>query len=357
MVEIPIRNIYYLLCYAWNKLEERDLVNVDAEAFKDLPNLFAKVLANGLSHLFKKGLDRNYIAEDHEYPGIKGKLLLSETLKRSSIIKGRTHCSFDEFSHDVLHNQLLKATLVRLLHYDGLSKKVREEISVMHQRFHNVSDIKLNRRFFFQVTLHRNNSFYKFLLNICLLIHDNLLFDQSKGTWNFRDFIRDEDQMAALFEKFILNFYKRELSKEWNVSVEIIKWQAVALSGSSLDYLPRMKTDISLTSRSRKIIIDAKYYKEAMVRHYDSDKFRAGHVYQMNAYMTNVDTSGCEGKSIEGILIYPTVETSFNQSFKLPNGYLLGFQTLDLRDDWQAIEMSLLRAIKSTITEELKRFI
>ena len=28
-MKIPIQNIYYLLCYAWNKLDEKDIVDED----------------------------------------------------------------------------------------------------------------------------------------------------------------------------------------------------------------------------------------------------------------------------------------------------------------------------------------
>jgi len=40
-VDIPIQNVYYLLCYAWDRLEERDIVNVDADGSADVLNLLA----------------------------------------------------------------------------------------------------------------------------------------------------------------------------------------------------------------------------------------------------------------------------------------------------------------------------
>ena len=60
-MKVPIQNIYYLLCYAWDKLEERDLVDVSMSDYTQLADLFAKVLINGTTYLFKKGLDRDYI--------------------------------------------------------------------------------------------------------------------------------------------------------------------------------------------------------------------------------------------------------------------------------------------------------
>ncbi|MBN2439660.1 MAG: hypothetical protein JXL20_13790 [Deltaproteobacteria bacterium] len=55
--KIPIQNIYYLLCYAWNRLEERDIVDVTGIDSTNLADLFAKVLIGGVGHLFKRGFD------------------------------------------------------------------------------------------------------------------------------------------------------------------------------------------------------------------------------------------------------------------------------------------------------------
>lgn len=53
-MEIPVENVYYLLCYAWDKLAEKDVVNIDPTKSTDLVNLFARVLASGIDHLLKK---------------------------------------------------------------------------------------------------------------------------------------------------------------------------------------------------------------------------------------------------------------------------------------------------------------
>jgi 5-methylcytosine-specific restriction enzyme subunit McrC len=298
-----------------------------------------------LNHLFKRGVDRNYIANSEDYRGIKGKLILSESLKRTTFPNGRAHCTYDDFSYDVLHNQVIKATLRRLMSYPSLDASLRDDLTILYHRFHDVSEITLTRRHFSQVVLHRNNTFYKFLLHVALVIYDNLLFDRSEGQWMFRDFFRDEDRMAKLFEKFILNFYKIQLKGQYHVGVEIIRWQAEAVGDSSLDYLPQMQTDISISSASRKIIIDAKFYREAMVKRFDSEKLRSSHSYQLYSYLSNVVPDN-EGQKIEGVLMYPTVEKSFNHSYKL-KGYPLSFRTLDLTEQWDSIETSLLAILQS----------
>ena len=73
-MHIPIENIYYLLTYAWNKLDEKDRVNISVEDTTSYIDLFAKVLINGTRILLKRGLEKNYVTDTIELVGIKGKL-------------------------------------------------------------------------------------------------------------------------------------------------------------------------------------------------------------------------------------------------------------------------------------------
>lgn len=344
MKEIPIQNIYYLLCYAWDKLEERDLVAVNAQKFKDLPNLFARVLVNGLRLSFKRGLDRNYRPLIEECRGVKGKLRIRESIRRNSLAMGRSYCEQDELTHNVLQNQLLKATVYQLLNYARLDARNHDLLRPLYQRFHDIDDIQIASRDFSKVVLHRNNSFYKFLLNIAHLLHENLLLDESKGEWIFRDFVRDEEKMAALFEKFIFNFYRHEVADRYAVASEYITWQAVPVGNSSLDFLPKMKTDVTLTNATRKLVIDAKYYKDAMVSYYDQERFRSAHFYQVHAYVTNLLNDANANRSVEGLLLYPTVTTDFDQSFRV-RGQTISFRSIDLRKPWPELESDLLNRI------------
>jgi len=80
-MKIPIQNIYYLLCYAWDKLDEGDIVEVKGIESTELCDLFAKVLISGTSHLLKMGLDRGYLLIGEEISGIKGKIDFGSSLK------------------------------------------------------------------------------------------------------------------------------------------------------------------------------------------------------------------------------------------------------------------------------------
>ena len=80
-MEIPVANVYYLLCYAWDKLEEDRLLKVDPTGSTSLVDLFARVLISGADHVMKKGLDRGYVAHVEEMAAVRGKIQFQPTLK------------------------------------------------------------------------------------------------------------------------------------------------------------------------------------------------------------------------------------------------------------------------------------
>src|SRR5262245_51822692 len=98
---IPIENIYYLFCYAWNRFEEAQSIPLGAVPSPDLPNLLARVLVNGMSRLFRRGLDRGYQYHEEEISTVRGRIDLGSTLRLQARNVRRLHCEFDELSYDV----------------------------------------------------------------------------------------------------------------------------------------------------------------------------------------------------------------------------------------------------------------
>lgn len=332
---IPIKNIYYLLCYAWNKLEEGELVSVSADEESDLFNLLGRVLLNGTKTLLKRGIDRQYVTEREVYQGIKGKVNITNSLRKNLFSKGLSVCEFDKFSADILSNQILKTTLQNLTHISSLSPALNQEIRTIIYRLHEVSEIVLTHTVFHQVHINRKKSFYAFLLNVSELIHKNLLVNEENGNVQFRNFLKDERQMARLFEEFIRNFYKIEIP-EAKVYREDLHWK---MAGETHQFLPKMQTDISIKINHRKLIIDAKYYKETLQKYYDSEKIHSQHLYQLFAYLKNQDD-----ELAEGILIYPTVQKSLSLVYT-HEGHKIRIETLNLNQDWQAVKADLLGII------------
>lgn len=336
---IPIENIYYLLCYAWNKLDEKDRISVSINDNTELLDLFAKVLINATRILLKRGLDKNYVAQTTEFAGVKGKLELGQTLKSNLYLKQKTICTFDKFSGNILTNQILVTTLHRLVRTINLDNELKGEIKKLLWMFDEISRIELKPSVFSQVKLHRNNKFYGFVINICQLIYENSLPGENAGEWKFADFTRDERKMNQLFEAFIRNFYKIEQSV-YNVKSEIIKWDFETADNLHRQYLPQMITDITLENRNSKIIIDAKYYKETMAVNYGREKVKSGNLYQLFSYLLNQQTNENKTRAATGILLYPTIENEYNLKFKYQS-HDIYIKTINLNTNWKDIAQKL----------------
>ena len=218
---------------------------------------------------------------------------------------------------------------------------IQTEISPLLREywFDTVEEIPINKSVFRRVQLNRNNSFYDLLLKICALVMENLLPSEEEGKSKFRDFLREERQMQMVFEEFVRNFYRMEQS-EYEVKREDVLWTAK----SATTLLPKMQTDICLTSQERKIVIDTKYYKEALNRHYDAEKVRSEKLYQIFAYVKNLETKGGLNRHCDAILLYPIVARELDETVDM-HGHTFRFKTLNLNQDWQGIHEDLMAMI------------
>jgi 5-methylcytosine-specific restriction enzyme subunit McrC len=343
---IPIQNLYFLLLYAWDALEEAQTVEVAAEPETKLLDLLAAVLHRGVDHLLRRGIDRGYLAHREAIPGIRGKLDLAGSIKTNILGRGHSVCEFDEFSHDVLPNRILKATLRRLLRTRRLDSRLRNSLRVSYHRLHEVSDIALSLETFRSVHLHRNNQIYRFLLDVCRLLHQCLIPNQLTGELVFREFLRDERRMRGLFERFIRNFLRREQSA-FRVEAEPLRWEITTGSPGDLAFLPGMRTDVTLRRPAQTLVIDAKYYKEPLQEHRGRWTVRSGHLYQIFTYLKNIAARGQLTSEIEGLLLYPQSARALNLSYQI-HGHRVRVRTIDLKQPWPQIRNDLLALLPST---------
>jgi len=335
--EIPIRNIYHLLCYAWDYLPEAGEVEIVSEDAHSLDELLARVLSNGTAHLLRQGLDRDYRIHREETSRLRGRFDLTASFSRQTIRQGRLVCEFDELSYDVLHNRILKTTLALLAQIPEINGETRALLHQQMKVMREITPVRITSRLFRRVRLHRNNRAYRLLLNVCELVHESLLPDEQRGNSRFRDFIRDDNTMPRLFEAFVKNFYTRH--SDFKVSAAHLHWDIRADEKTSA-LVPRMETDVSLYSPERQIIIDCKFYKNAFSDRQGVERFRRDHLFQLFAYLENAGHSKGWG-AVEGMLLYPAIGEEFAYSMVL-NGHRLGLRSVNLNLDWKEVERQLM---------------
>jgi 5-methylcytosine-specific restriction enzyme subunit McrC len=292
-------------------------------------DLFAKVLINGVRRLLRRGLDRHYLEVEEETASPRGRFLLSETFKRTTLIRGRAVCAYDELSADIPHNQVLKATLRTLAARQGINPGLAQELRTLHRQMAGVSDRPLARSLFQRVQLSRNNRHYDLLLRICGLILDGLLPGEGEGRTRFADILEDEARMSTVFEAFVRNFYRSEQTA-FRVGADHLAWDAVSHDPQHARFLPVMRT----------LVLDAKYYHTTLVRHWHgSEKVRSGHLYQLLTYLRHVDQPATQ---VQGILLYPRTSTEDLRLDYTIAGHRVRVHTLALDQPWPAIAGDLL---------------
>lgn len=338
---ISIQNLYYLLCYAWNHLKQGEIVDVSNVPSTELVDLFAVVLCQGVEHLARRGLEQGYIGREDDLAGVRGRIDVLRSGRRFLLAHGQAACSFDELSPDTLSNRILKSTLRLLSQVPDLHGDLKKHVKLLCQSLPDITEIPVTSHTFRRVQLHSNNRFYRFLMSVCKLIQESALIDPKSGTYQFRDFIRDERAMARVFEDFLFNFIRLEIPA-WEVKREHIAWKAVSVTDPNLIFLPRMKTDISLRRGSERKIIDAKYYQRTMVEYMGGEKVHSGNLYQLMSYLTN--SIRREGEKLSGMLIYPQVDKVVNEVYQI-QGFDVAVCTINLDQPWQGVRSDLVRLL------------
>jgi len=156
-VKIPIRNLFYLLCYAWDVLDRADELEVGESTAPDLENLAAEVLVSGVDRLLRRGLERDYLEIRMDSNVIRGRIDFQPTIKRLLGRRREAHVVTEDLSPDTLTNRILKASMAALLRFSTLTPGNRERVAGLHHALREVSEMRIAASTFYRVRLHTNN--------------------------------------------------------------------------------------------------------------------------------------------------------------------------------------------------------
>ena len=333
---IPIKNIYYMLSYAFTLLGDGNYKSISTEHFDNIADLMAAILNRGISNLVKRGIGSEYILKDEEISTVKGKIDISSTIKQQSLIKKKVVCNYDDYSINNYKNQIIKST-VNLLLKNDINNDTKKSLRKLMVYFRTVDDIDLNS-IDWKFQYNKNNQTYRLLINICYLVKHGLIQSSKKGDSKLMDFI-DEKNMHRLYEKFILEYYRKE-HPELMVGAPYISWQ---LDDDFCDYIPSMKSDIVLEKDNKILIIDAKYYSQSFQVNFDRESVHSSNIYQIFTYVKN-KAKEVENKNIEvaGMLLYAKTDNQLFDNLKYSmSGNKIYVKTLDLNCEFNKIREQL----------------
>ena len=335
-MQIPIRNLYYLLLYAWDRMGEGQTVDISGVGHGQTLDLLARILDVGTRRVLRRGLDRGYVEHTEPTARLRGRVAFGPSVRRMLLPQARAVCTFDELTPDVMTNRIVRTTVGRLTMTGGLDAGLRAGLRDVHRRMEGVSEVGLSRAAFGLMRLHGGNAAYRLLLSVCALVHANLMPREDGQGYRFLDPLRDEQQMDRLFEEFLRGFFRRECPGV-RASAETLQWAARPLSRSGPGRMPQMLTDVTLRGPGGACVVDAKYYASPLSSWHEGGRFHGSNLYQIMAYLRAM---GARGEHADGVLLYPVVEGGFDHTYEV-DGHRVRLLTLDLRRPWPEIHHAL----------------
>ena len=334
---ILIRNVYYMLAYAFQELRQNNYAEITGEEFDDIYDLFAEIIARGISYQLKQGLYRQYVAKNESLQTVRGKIDMNGSIANRMRNIHQIACDYDELSENNIYNQILLTTATLLIKHSDVKKEKKSKLKQLMLFFQNVQTIDVHAIRWNALRFDRNNQNYRMLLYLCYFIINEWLMTSENGKFKMREF--SDDHMCRLFEKFILAYYKRH-HPELKPCAAQIDWN-IDKEQSTLNILPIMQTDILLSMGERTLIIDAKYYTRSMQKQYEKSTIHSNNLYQIHTYVTECDED--HKGNVDGMLLYAKTQEDIvpDGQMKRKDGNYIYFRTLDLNKDFKSIKERL----------------
>ena len=328
-----------MLSYAFQILKQTNYDEVEAEEFEHIQDLFAAILSKGVAKQLKQGLYREYVTKHDTLTMMRGKLDMPETIRNRIQRKQTLACEFDELSEDNTLNRILKTTLNVLIRDDDVAPERRAALRKLLIFFDGVQFIEPASIQWGRLVYQRNNRNYEMLMNICYFILDGMLQTTENGKHKISHF--SDEHMARLYEKFILEYYRKHHTYLSEAKAAQVKWNLTGENDEAMiRFLPMMQTDIFLRLDKRILILDAKYYGRTLQQQYDKHTLHSGNVYQIFTYVKNQDKDNTG--NVAGILLYAKTDEEITPDciFTM-GGNQIGANTLDLSGSFSVIRKKL----------------
>lgn len=359
--KIFVKNIYYMLSYVFDYFREDSYEKIQGEDFEDAKDLFAALLIKDVSRQLKQGLYKEYVGKRETLKTVRGKVIPYKTLalRMRERERGKIVCEFDDLSENNIWNQILKTTLYFLAREKEVTVARRQQIRKLLSFFEHIDILNPRQIFWRQLQVTRGNQSYEVLMNLCYFVLDGLILNREDGSYKME--ILSEDHMERLYEKFVLAYYRRHYENLDEVRARQIRWKLdeeikrdnrklgkqeereekdenLRKKERNLEFLPVMKTDITLRKGDKILIIDTKYYHNNLQEQYGRRTIHSNNLYQIFAYVKNL--SAQEGKEVEvsGMLLYAKTEgENVPDCGYAMSGNWIGVRMIDLGVEFEEI--------------------
>lgn len=354
---IPIRNVWYMLLYAWDRLRDFGRWRAQVDEAPTLDALLASVLASLVEQRLRIGLGREYVSMHEGLRGIRGRIDFTRSLLDRSFERGEAWCTYTSFEVDAPRNQIVRSVLVRLVRRgdfgtdEGHGQRLRGRLRRVIRELEGVRSVEVGLGTVRRQQLGRNDGDYRLMLGICELLLSHRMPTESAGTQFSPELDRTELILYDLFERFVAAFYRYHLTA-WSVRAQNhLQWPTIGQ-----EHVPAMIPDLILEPRtepSSMTVLDTKFTaKSLLTSRSGSTTFDSGHLYQLYAYLRTQEERSQAHATATGLLLYPQVGPGLSECMKV-QGHDIRIETVDLAEPWGDIERDLLSLVEPAMPSSL----
>lgn len=357
--DIPIRNLWHMLLYAWNEVPLGTMhgwMMEEVERAPTLDSLLASILIKLMQQRLRIGLGYDYENEERKFPGIRGRINFAESLKQRTLDQGQLISKFQGYRANSSKNRIVRSTLARLLKVGQFGpdlhhvKEVQQKLRGVIRDLDGIDFIELTPDLIRRQLLIRNDHDYRLMLSICDLIVQRQMPGGSEGSpiHIVPTFDRDVLVLHSIYERFVANFYRIHLTG-WNVAAQKrLEWHTKEAN----ERLPMMVPDLILQETrqgsDKLIVLDTKFTARSLVENqWGKPVFDSSHMYQLYAYLKSQEHISEAHHNATGILLYPAVQNKLSERVELQD-HVMRFESVDLSAPWQEIERQLMELVTST---------
>ena len=278
------------------------LTNLNAKK-NNLLEVFISMFLNGSDMIIKRGLKSSYVTVQSNEKFLKGKLLMTQQLRRNIVNQSYFFNEYDEFMTNSAENQLIKTTLEYLLKNsrDNNNLRIIREQLVY---FEFVDLTNSPEQTFQKVSIGRNYTYYEQTLDWCRIFLSRKSFTSFKGSSLAFAVLFP---MEEVFEAYIAYMMKKSIP-DANVSAQDKKYSLFDRTNETKAGY-RLRPDLVVRFEdNRTTIADTKW------KVLDSTGPSQTDLYQMYAYYTRYRHKSENVDKV--VLIYPYSSSYSENEFR-----------------------------------------
>ncbi|RWR01444.1 restriction endonuclease [[Pantoea] beijingensis] len=221
-----------------------------------LLDIFIQHFCHDLNMQILQGKLRNYIEQEENLSVMRGRLVIPQHIRHNQVHKERLFCRFDEFSEDILLNQILRFTLRLLMPWAG-SGKTKKVLTELLMHFDGISDSLITLQSFNLLKSDRITQRFQPVIEQCRLFISAIKPDVLAGSTPLFSLLFD---MNRLFEAWVADKLKPWAHQQgWHLRTQGPRKYLAMRDDDSRQF--QLRPDIALVDDDNvpQLIADAKW--------------------------------------------------------------------------------------------------